>query len=455
MLNVQHKYYVIIGLGQTGYSCARFLQAMNAQFCVVDTRSNPPYLQKLRETLPEVSVYLGELQREILQKATDLVVSPGVAIKDHYELRRALRNGAKLSGDIELFCETIESTDVIAITGSNGKSTVTTLTYEMAKAAGIDVAMGGNIGIPVLDLLLDQDKKSLYVLELSSFQLETTHSLKAKVATVLNVSADHMDRYKNMAQYHQAKHRIFTGCEQIVINRDDLLSEPLSEAHVKKWAFSLHSPREHEFGILTENGQTYLAFGSEKLLPTKALKIHGAHNQANALAALAIGTACGFDQDAMLNTLKTFPGLAHRCQFVAAINDISFYNDSKATNVGAAVAAIKGLGESISPGKIVLIAGGYGKGAEFEGLLAPMQQYGRHAVLMGEDAPKIAQVFNGFIPHQHATSLPQAIDLAFESAQQQDAILLAPACASFDMFENFEKRGLAFIEAVELKVGSA
>jgi UDP-N-acetylmuramoylalanine--D-glutamate ligase len=429
---------------------------MKAQFCVVDTRSNPPYLQALRETLPDVSVYLGELQREILQKATDLVMSPGIAIKDHYELRRALRNGAKLSGDIELFCEAIEQTDVIAITGSNGKSTVTTLTYEMAKAAGIDVAMGGNIGIPVLDLLLDQDKKSLYVLELSSFQLETTHSLKAKVATVLNVSADHMDRYKNMAQYHGAKHRIFMGCEQIVINRDDLLSEPLTEAHVKRWAFSLRPPHENEFGIITEHGQTYLAFGSEKLLSTKELKIHGAHNQANALAALAIGTACGFDKNAMLDTLKKFPGLAHRCQFVAVIEDVSFYNDSKATNVGAAVAAIKGLGDSISPnGKIVLIAGGYGKGAEFEGLLTPMQQYGRHAVLIGEDAQKIAQVFNGSVPYQHATNLPQAIDFAFEAAQKHDAVLLAPACASFDMFENFEARGHAFVEAVQLKAGSA
>lgn len=451
-LLAREGYKVIVGLGQTGYSCARYLQAQGYSFSVVDTRTNPPYLAKLKETMPNVPVYLGELQRDVLQKATELVISPGVDIQEQYEIRRAMRNGVAVIGDIELFCRAIADTPVVAITGSNGKSTVTTLVGEMAKTDGVNAVIGGNIGIPVLDLL-EQGKKDLYVLELSSFQLETTESLRAEVATVLNISADHMDRYKNIAQYHQAKHRIFRGAKQVVVNRDDPLSEPLISEKVKKWTFGLDKPSANQFGLIEDQGDVFLAFGDQRLLRASELKIHGSHNHANALASLALGYAVGLTLDNMISALKVFPGLAHRCQFVAQIKQVSFYNDSKATNVGAAVAAIKGLGSSLkAPAKIVLIAGGYGKGAEFIGLLEPILVYARHVVLLGADAGKIENILAEKINTVRANSMQEAVELAQTLAQPGDAVLLAPACASFDMYENFEQRGDDFIKNVKSKV---
>lgn len=445
-----HK--VIIGLGQTGYSCARYLQSQGCSFAIADTRSQPPYLQKIKEEMPDVPVYLGELERDVLQAATELVVSPGIDIKQHYEIRRAMRNGVSVIGDIELFCRAVTDIPIVAITGSNGKSTVTTLVGEMAKASGIAVGVGGNIGVPVLDML-QQGKKDLYVLELSSFQLETTFSLKAEVATVLNISADHMDRYKNIAQYHQAKHRIFHGAKQVVINRQDPLSEPLIENTVKKWTFGLDQGQKDEFGLLDDGNQVFLSLGKEKLLSVRNLKIHGSHNHANALAALALGWAVDLPMHSMLNALVVFPGLAHRCQFIANINNISFYNDSKATNVGAAVAAINGLGASLlGEGRVVLIAGGYGKGAEFIGLLEPMLKYGRHALLIGADAEKLKLTFDKKIKSDLVIDMDSAIEMALEVAQPGDAVLLAPACASFDMYENFEQRGDDFICCVKRRV---
>ncbi|HSC84238.1 MAG TPA: UDP-N-acetylmuramoyl-L-alanine--D-glutamate ligase, partial [Pseudomonas sp.] len=324
--------------------------------------------------------------------------------------------------------------------------TVTTLVGEMAAAAGKKVAVGGNLGTPALDLL--NDDIELYVLELSSFQLETTERLNAEVATCLNVSEDHMDRYAGMPQYHLAKHRIFRGAKQVVVNRDDALSRPLIADQVPCWTFGLGKPDFKGFGLIGEGGEKQLAFQFETLLPTAELKIRGAHNQSNALAALALGHAVGLPFAAMLDTLKTFAGLAHRCQWVRELRGVSYYDDSKATNVGAALAAIEGLGADID-GKLVLIAGGDGKGADFSALKAPAAKFCRAVVLLGRDAELLAKALGDDVAQVRVSTLDEAVQRCAELAQPGDAVLLSPACASLDMFKNFEERGRLFAQAAE------
>jgi UDP-N-acetylmuramoylalanine--D-glutamate ligase len=350
----------------------------------------------------------------------------------------------KLSGDIELFARNAKA-PIVAISGSNAKSTVTTLVGEMAAAAGKRVAVGGNLGTPALDLL--SDEVDLYVMELSSFQLETTDQLGAEVATVLNISEDHMDRYSGLPAYHLAKHRIFRGARQVVVNRQDALTRPLIGEGVPCWTFGLNKPDRNGFGLREENGEKYLAFQFDNLMPVRELKIRGGHNQANALAALALGHAVGLPFDAMLASLKTFAGLVHRCQWLRELNGVNYYDDSKATNVGAALAAIEGLGADID-GKLVLIAGGDGKGADFTPLKAPVAAHCRAVVLLGRDADLLAATFGDSVPLVRVTTLEEAVQRAAEIAQRGDAVLLSPACASLDMFKNFEERGQLFALAV-------
>ena len=307
-------------------------------------------------------------------------------------------------------------------------------------------AVGGNLGTPALDLL--DDSVELYVLELSSFQLETTDQLGAEVATVLNVSEDHMDRYSGLPAYHLAKHRIFRGARQVVVNRQDALSRPLIGEGLPCWTFGLNTPDFHGFGLREENGEKYLAFQFDNLMPVRELKIRGAHNQSNALAALALGHAVGLPFDAMLSALRTFTGLAHRCQWLRERAGVNYYDDSKATNVGAALAAIEGLGVDIA-GKLVLIAGGDGKGADFSALRAPVAAYSRVVVLLGRDAELLAKTFGDAVPLVRVKTLDEAVQRAAEWAQSGDAVLLSPACASLDMFKNFEERGRVFAHAVE------
>jgi UDP-N-acetylmuramoylalanine--D-glutamate ligase len=317
---------------------------------------------------------------------------------------------------------------------------------DMAAAAGKRVAVGGNLGTPALDLL--DDSVELYVMELSSFQLETTDQLCAEVATVLNVSEDHMDRYSGLPAYHLAKHRIFRGARQVVVNRQDALSRPLIGEGLPCWTFGLNKPDFHGFGLREENGEKYLAFQFENLMPVRELKVRGAHNQANALAALALGHAVGLPFAAMLDSLRTFTGLAHRCQWLRERSGVSYYDDSKATNVGAALAAIEGLGADIS-GKLVLIAGGDGKGADFSALRAPVAAHCRAVVLLGRDAELVAQAVGDAVPLIRVKTLDEAVLRAAEIAQDGDAVLLSPACASLDMFKNYEERGRLFAQAVE------
>ncbi|BCQ64660.1 UDP-N-acetylmuramoylalanine--D-glutamate ligase [Pseudomonas sp. Boi14] len=351
----------------------------------------------------------------------------------------------KLSGDIELFARNAKA-PIVAISGSNAKSTVTTLVGEMAAAAGKRVAVGGNLGTPALDLL--SDDVELYVMELSSFQLETTDQLGAEVATVLNISEDHMDRYSGLPAYHLAKHRIFRGARQVVFNRQDALTRPLIGEGLPCWTFGLSKPDFKAFGLREEDGEKYLAFEFQNLMPVRELKIRGAHNQSNALAALALGHAVGLPFDAMLAALRTFAGLEHRCQWVRDLDGVAYYNDSKATNVGAALAAIEGLGADIE-GKIVLIAGGDGKGADFKDLRGPVAANCRAVILMGRDSDQIGEAIGDAVPLIRVGSLQEAVEQCRATAQPGDVVLLSPACASFDMFKNYEDRGHQFVRVVE------
>ncbi|MCQ4245165.1 UDP-N-acetylmuramoyl-L-alanine--D-glutamate ligase [Pseudomonas stutzeri] len=425
-------------------SLVRHLARRGLPFAVADTRANPPELATLKAEYPHVQVRCGELDVDFLCTASELLVSPGLAVSTP-ALQEAAARGVKLSGDIELFAREAKA-PIIAITGSNAKSTVTTLVGEMAVAAGRKVAVGGNLGTPALDLL--SDDVELYVLELSSFQLETTEQLNAEVATCLNISEDHMDRYSGLPAYHQAKHRIFRGARQVVVNRDDRLSRPLVGEDIPTWTFGLGKPDFKGFGLFEDKGEKYLAFQFEALMPVRELKMRGAHNQSNALAALALGHAVGLPFEPMLETLRRFAGLPHRCQWVGQRGNVSFYDDSKATNVGAALAAIEGLGADID-GKLVLIAGGDGKGADFSGLRAPVARYCRAVVLLGRDALRLAEALGDATALVHVGSLGEAVQRAAEFAEAGDAVLLSPACASLDMFKNFEERGRLFAAAVE------
>lgn len=435
---------IVVGLGKSGMSLVRFLARQGVPFAVADTRENPPELTTLRLQFPQVEVRCGELDVEFLCRAQELYVSPGLALATP-ALQEAAKRGVKLSGDIELFARHAKA-PIVAITGSNAKSTVTTLVGDMARAAGKRVAVGGNLGTPALDLLADDIE--LYVMELSSFQLETTERLNAEVATVLNVSEDHMDRYADMQAYHLAKHRIFRGARQVVVNRGDALSRPLVADQLPCWSFGLNKPDFKAFGLIEEDGEKYLAYQFEKLMPVRELKVRGAHNQANALAALALGHAVGLPFEPMLAALREFTGLAHRCQWVRELRGVAYYDDSKATNVGAALAAIEGLGADID-GKLVLIAGGDGKGADFSGLTAPVARYCRAVVLLGRDAELIAAALGDAVPLARVKTLDEAVQRCAELAREGDAVLLSPACASLDMFKNFEERGRLFAQAAE------
>jgi len=434
---------IVVGLGKSGMSLVRFLANRGVAFAVADTREQPPELETLRRDYPQVEVRCGELDVEFLCRADELYVSPGLALATP-ALQQAAARGVKLSGDIELFARNAKA-PIIAISGSNAKSTVTTLVGEMAAAAGKRVAVGGNLGTPALDLL--SDDVELYVMELSSFQLETTDQLNAEVATVLNVSEDHMDRYSGLPAYHLAKHRIFRGARQVVVNRQDALSRPLLAENQPVWTFGLNTPDFKAFGLREENGEKYLAFEFHNLMPVRELKIRGSHNQSNALAALALGHAVGLPMDAMLSSLRTFAGLAHRCQWLRERDGVNWYDDSKATNVGAALAAIEGLGADID-GKLVLVAGGDGKGADFSALRAPVAAHCRAVVLLGRDAERLAEALGDSVPLVRVKTLEEAVQQCAELAQPGDAVLLSPACASLDMFKNFEERGRLFAQAV-------
>ncbi len=441
------KVKAIIGTGITGLSVARFLVRQQQQFILLDTRAVPPNLDAVQQEFPGVVIECGELNSETLLACDEIIVSPGVAIATP-AIAHAQAAGIPVVGDIELFARSAKA-PMVAITGSNAKSTVTTLVGEMAATAGIKVAVGGNLGTPALDLL--DDAVELYVMELSSFQLETVSKLNAKVATILNISADHLDRYTDMRAYILAKLRVYFGAENIVVNRNDVLTHPPFAAGVKPIYFGGKADFG-SFGLIDDDGDVYLAKNLTRLMRANELQIRGKHNVDNALAALALGDAAGIPMDAMIATLKTFRGLRHRCEFVAQKNGVEFYNDSKGTNIGATLAAIQGLARS--PAQLIVIAGGEGKGQDFTELKPVLANNTCQLVLIGRDAPVIASAVGDVAPVCFASSMKEAISKAFALANSGDAVLLSPACASFDMFKNYEDRGEKFCAAVQELIAS-
>ncbi|MDX2350328.1 MAG: UDP-N-acetylmuramoyl-L-alanine--D-glutamate ligase [Porticoccus sp.] len=436
------KLKVVAGIGTTGLSVARHLSQMGERFVMLDTRLQPPCLEQLKAELPEVPVVLGELAMDSFDGADEVILSPGLS-RQTPAIQSALKSGISVISDIELFARAANA-PIVAITGSNGKSTVTSLLGEMCAAAGVAVGVGGNLGVPALELL--DESTEFYVLELSSFQLESVYGLNAEVATVLNISPDHMDRYNSLLDYHQAKHRIFNGARQVVVNREDKLSVPLVSDTVKQWSFGLDKPDFGGFGLLDQDGKPWLSYQFERLMPEAELGIKGCHNTRNALAALALGSAIGLPMAEMLAVLRDFQGLSHRCQTVKNLAGVTYINDSKATNVGATLAAITGLaGEN----NLVLIAGGEGKGQDFSPLANAMAGQVKQLVLLGEDAAVINDAVGGRVPTVFATSLQSAVEAAQQVVEAGDVVLLSPACASFDMFSSFEDRGEQFAKVVE------
>lgn len=431
---------LVYGIGNTGLSIARYLQRNNINAVYADSRDDPPGLDALQEILPDAEIVLGKLKKKILKGIERLIVSPGIAESDML-LMAAREAGIDIVSDIELFVQEA-AVDFVAVTGTNGKSTVTTLLALMCKSGGKRALAGANLGEPVLDLLA-AEKADLFVLELSSFQLQRTRHLPAKVAVLLNISPDHLDWHASVAEYRAAKYRVFAEAISVVFNRDDPEVMEHIGKDVRQISFGSNAPEDGHYGIITENGVDFLARGSKLLLACTELALLGTHNQANALAALAAGELIGIELPAMLQVLCEFPGLPHRMQFVARVGGVDYINDSKATNVDAAIASVRSFS-----GPVVLIAGGQGKGGDFEHLAHSVHENLRAAIVIGEDADRIAKAFEPLGTVYHAGLLADAVVKASEIAQTGDTVLLAPACASFDQFDNFIRRGETFCDLV-------
>lgn len=442
MNRLSHKNCLIVGLGQTGLSCARFLATRALSVAVMDTREQPPALSTLQQDYPQVLIKTGGLDQDWLLQADMIILSPGLDPRLP-EIQAAREAGIEMVGDIELFARYADA-PVVAITGSNGKSTVTTLLALMAQVAGKDARIGGNLGTPALDLLTDTPP-DFYILELSSFQLETVRSLNAFAAVILNVSPDHLDRYDSVEEYQQAKKKVFNGDGVMVINRDDPIVSAMAVEGRMQIGFSLHQSAGVDFGLTEKDGQRWLAEGDYPLLAVDQMKIAGTHNMANALAALALGSAMALPMPAMLSALQAFKGLPHRCRLVRELDGVRWFNDSKATNIGACMAAIEGLADT---GPVVLIAGGVGKDQNFSELTATLQHAVRGVVLMGEDADRIALAVPAHVEQVRATDMSDAVNKARQLAHSGDNVLLSPACASFDMFSGYAERGDYFERAV-------
>jgi UDP-N-acetylmuramoylalanine--D-glutamate ligase len=450
-LNFKDQQVLVLGLGDTGISALRWLKRQGALLSVADTREVPPGLDFVKKEMPGIPMFLGEFDHTVLMQVDLIVISPGVSLAEPM-VEEAIRQGVKVMGDVELFAQyKSQDAKVIAITGSNGKSTVTTMVGDICKADGLKTVVAGNIGLPVLDTLLDtSEKPDVYVLELSSFQLETTDSLHPDAATVLNISEDHMDRYDSFADYAAAKKRIFAGDGMQVLNRQDSLSMGMALIGRPVVTFGLDMPiEEADFGLLHTETDTQLLQGNHILLSMKDLKIAGSHNATNALAAMALCKSIGIPEAIMLEALKAYQGLSHRVEWVAKIHQVDFYDDSKGTNVGATCAALEGLVSPESSKKIVLIAGGDGKGQDFSPLRTPIEKNARAVILIGRVGDKIKTVLSDLnIDCFDVESIEDAVKKANSVAQDGDAVLLSPACASFDMFRNYVHRAEVFVASV-------
>lgn len=461
------KSVLVLGLGETGLSLVRWLTAQGANVRVADSRNHPPGLDMLKKEFPKVDIRCELFRSELAEGMELIAISPGVPRSDPF-VTRAIAHGMPVVGDIELFAQSLPQTgegvndlpsktkkqkpEVIAITGSNGKTTVTSMVGAMCNAAGKEALVAGNISPAVLDVLTQREGKhpDIWVLELSSFQLETTFSLNADAATVLNISEDHMDRYNDMGDYIAAKARIFRANGQggvQILNRDDADSAAMGLLERKHITFGVNTPSTHEedWGVEIEGADTWLMQGTQRVMNADELQVKGLHNVSNALAALALCSAIGLPLKPLVGALRKFKGLPHRVEEVAKINDVIFYDDSKGTNVGATVAALNGLGR-----RAVVILGGDGKGQDFSPLEAAVAKHARAVVLIGRDAEKIAVALqNCDVPLLQANDMSEAVRLSANQAQAGDAVLMSPACASFDMYRNYVHRAEAFISAVQ------
>jgi len=430
---------LVVGLGATGLSIARYLRRTDVDAMFFDSRKEPPGRTELDKVWPDAEVLPGDATLPL--GVARVITSPGISDK-HPLLASARSKHVEVVSDIELFAREAKA-PFVAVTGSNGKSTVTTLLYHMCRADGHTVLAGGNLGEPALDLL-SYPTPEVYILELSSFQLHRTQNLPAEVAVLLNVSPDHLDWHTDEAEYRESKYRVFREAAEAVINRADSEAIRHTSHFERVISFGLDAPAAGQFGLREEDGKTYLAHGALLLISIDELAMYGGHNQLNALAALATGQLIGLNMPAMLQVLAEFPGLPHRMQFVARIAAVDYINDSKATNVAAAVASVNSV-----DGMLVLIAGGDGKGGDFNELAAALEGKLRSAVLIGTDAEKIAGSLSTAMPIHFAKDMADAVRLAAASAESDDTVLLAPACASLDQFKNYLARGDAFCDAVE------
>ena len=445
----EQQYKVIVGLGSTGLSCARFFHTKGIPFRVVDSRFSPPCLATFEVEFPFAEVELGGFTEATLMSAQELVVSPGVSLSTP-EIAKAIAAGVPVTGDIDIFRRYCKQ-PLVAITGSNGKSTVVTLIAEMAQRAGFNIGVGGNLdgraSMPALDML-SSDARELYLLELSSFQLETTQQLDADIATILNVSEDHMDRYDSMEDYRAAKLRIFDGCKLAIVNRNDETTLPPETFRGQVVSIGFDVPLANEYGIRALEGREWLVLGDECLIALDDIKLVGRHNVANAMVALAVAMQVGIPVEHAVETLRQFQGLPHRCQWVRSLRGVDYYNDSKGTNVNATCQAIDGVAQKTS-GSVYLIAGGLAKEADFGPLVPLLRNHVAGIVLIGRDGQMIADAVSDAVKTEFADSLEEAVIICREKAVAGDAVLLSPACASQDMFKDFAHRGRVFVATVE------
>ena len=453
-MNFAGRKVLVLGLGDTGLSMAKWLARRGADVRAADTRALPPRLAELKRSLPSVPASCGLFRDEMFADIELVAISPGVPLAEP-AVRRALDAGMEIAGDIELFARALRErrAQIIAVTGTNGKSTVTALAGAMARAAGVDCEVAGNIGPTVLDALMRREDAGraagLWVLEISSFQLETTTSLAADAAAVLNISEDHLDRYRGIDDYARAKSRVFSGDGIQVLNRDDPRSFAMALPGRRTSTFGFDAPqRAEDWGLLERSGEPWLAQGANALLAVREMKLAGLHNAANALAALALCRALGLPLEPLIGALREFKGLPHRVELIGEADGVRWYDDSKGTNVGSTVAALAGLAQGDT--RLVLIAGGDGKGQDFSPLRSAVERSARALVLIGRDAPLIeAAVAGAGVPIRRAASMDQAVGLAAQAARPGDAVLLSPACASFDMFRDYRHRGEVFRLAVK------
>ena len=442
--SVAWKNAVIVGLGATGFSVARYLFGRGMQVTVVDAQLNPPLAMQLAKIAPGIDIRTGGGDINNLRSADVLIISPGVSL-DHPTVRKAQDIGIEIVGDIELFARAVAA-PVIGITGSNGKSTVTQWLAVLLRVAGHKILVGGNIGPPALDLLADE-LPECYVLELSSFQLESTQSLCLRAGAILNVTPDHLDRYVDLTAYQAAKWRIAKGSQTLVINRQDpFLVQQAANYSGALVTFGLDAPSgPNDLGIIRAHGDDWLTRGDERLISVTEISLIGRHNLANALAAMALALEfTRLTPQALCSGLRAFDGLPHRCEVVGDWRGIRWINDSKGTNVGATIAALEGLDRPV-----VLIAGGQAKTSDFSGLSSALSERATHLVVFGQDAKHIARSVDASIGVTQVEQLAQAVDVAAGEAHRGDVILFSPACASYDQFDNFEHRGDVFRQLVK------